>query len=1014
MLLCGLNSYATHIVGGEIIYRHLFSDFYEIKLLVYRDCFTSSVPFDTPGRITIFNNAGVVQDVIEINAFTQSTLPISIDNRCVFPPSNICYQEAEYLDTVQLPPITGGYYIVYQRCCRNNTILNLTNPGDQGASFMEHIPGSETGAQFNNSPRFNSLPPTFICANSFFSYNHSATDPDGDLLVYEFSKAYKGLDRCCPVLTDPNFPSSPNTGNTNGCIQPIPSQCPSEAYPPIAYTLTVPNYDSVDYQFGYTSKNPFGIGSNVTLNPNTGVMSGTPNTLGQYVVTVSAKEFRNGVLIGVHRREFQFNVTTCLKTIISSIITPSILCKNNVAFNATTLYTGPNAVAYIWNFGNPQSGVNNTSTLQNPNHAFTDTGTYTITLTTYDVTDSSCNDVITKTVKVVNPVAANFVSPFPLCKKTPVAFTSSIQNNPNNLGLTYNWNFGNPQSGLNNTSTLINPNHIFTDTGTYLVQLITSVPTNMGCGDTIIKPIKVTEYVKANFMLPNDICNKQPFQITNNSTQSSFTPPLIYNWTFANANLSASNDTNPVISVNASGLYDIFLVINSSTINGCRDSIKKQVDIKSLKLQASVPATICNGLLVPYSASTTFIGSVKYAWNFGDLSTNNDTSSSAGTSYTFPSLGNYTYTVNAVSTTNSFCKDSITGLVKLLDIVTPDFISKIPFCANLPVKLSAISSHLAPGPLIHAWQFLQTNESGDSVVVAFPDSGNYTVILTSNNPQYPNCSATAIKSISIGPRIIANFKLDSLYCRNLNEKVLNLSKGSPNPLYQWTFNSLSSTIFSSNKEPLISINDTGTKNIYLIYKDLNHPECSDTSDVRVRISPPPQISASGSDEKCDGANTKLNANVINPSGRPTQIYWQAFGLLADSGSTVQITFPSNGLFPVTAIVDVPSLENCKDTSDIIEIKITGRGELFIPNAFSPNKDNNNDVFKIEGPPYESFLMIVFNRFGEKVFESNDQGVGWNGKIKEEDAEPGVFAYYVKVKCPDGSTQIKKGNVTLLR
>jgi gliding motility-associated-like protein len=1007
-------SFATHIVGGEITYKKLAgnNNDYEITLIVYRDCLNGQAAFDSPGKITIMDKDSNVYAVVDIFNFNTSTLPVSINNPCIFPPGNICYDVARYTTVQSLVPITGGYYLIYQRCCRNNTILNLNFPGTQGATFMEHIPGIETSAFNNASPRFASLPPTFICANSFFSYNHSASDTDGDSLVYEFCKAYKGLDRCCPLIRNPGTNAIPP--NLAGCTQPQPAICPEAATPPINFALNQANYDSVDYQSGYGSKKPFGLNTNITINPNTGVISGTVSALGQYVVAVCAKEYRNGVLIGVHRREFQFNVTACQKTIVSSIITPTVLCKNGVVFNANTTYTGPNSVAYAWNFGDPNSGTNNIAFIANPTHVFTDTGLFTITLNTYDVVDPSCNDVITKTVRILRPVSASFSTISPICKKTSIPFNISNISNPNNFALTYNWNFSDPQSGINNVSTLMNPNHSFTDTGTYNVLLNINVPSNIGCGNMVVQTIKVTEFIKANFSFPTDICKNQPIALNNTTIKSNLVNPINYNWQFQNANITNSNLQNPNISINGDGLYNVSLLVSSNTINGCKDSIIKQIEIKKLVLIPNVPSNICNTLTIPFISNSNFTTPISLSWNFGDLQTSNDTSTQASTSYTYPSIGTYNYTLNAIANNNSFCKDSIAGQVKILDLIQADFTSNIPFCANLPVLFQSTSTHVGLGNLNYTWLISQNNLFGDTIAYLFPDSGFYTVSILASNALYANCVASKNKLIKINPRLIAGLKLDTLYCKSLNTIAENLSRGSNNPTYKWFYDKPFNNPFSNSKQPRLNINDTGLKSIYLIYSDVQHPECADTAAQTLRIAPAPSIKISAKNENCEGANARFSSEVINKTGRTNIVYWSFSDGERDSGFQIQHAFPANATYTVTASTTIPNLQNCTDTSEKISIKINGRGELFVPNAFSPNNDENNDVFKIEGPPYEEFLMLVYNRFGEKVFESKDQFIGWSGKIRDNDAEPGVFGYYIKIKCPDGSTQIKKGNVTLLR
>ena len=178
------NVQATHIVGGELYYRYLGSDNYEINLIVYRDCYTGVPPFDQPAIIGIWNVNNTF--VTYINLFTSDSIPIenTINSPCFIRPVDVCYVKASYVGTINLPPIPGGYQLAYQRCCRNFSILNIVSPLDVGATFYANIPGPNlnTPSQdaFNNgNPVYNELPPSFVCAGLPYVFDHSATDPDG-------------------------------------------------------------------------------------------------------------------------------------------------------------------------------------------------------------------------------------------------------------------------------------------------------------------------------------------------------------------------------------------------------------------------------------------------------------------------------------------------------------------------------------------------------------------------------------------------------------------------------------------------------------------------------------------------------------------------------------------------------------------------------------------------------------------------------------------------------------------
>jgi len=90
-------------------------------------------------------------------------------------------------------------------------------------------------------------------------------------------------------------------------------------------------------------------------------------------------------------------------------------------------------------------------------------------------------------------------------------------------------------------------------------------------------------------------------------------------------------------------------------------------------------------------------------------------------------------------------------------------------------------------------------------------------------------------------------------------------------------------------------------------------------------------------------------------------------------------------------------------------------DVFLPNAFSPNEDGKNDVLFVRTDRTDlSIYLAIYNRWGELVFESDSPAIGWNGKYREKDLSPDVYGYYLTVKCPDGKTYFKKGNISLLK
>jgi hypothetical protein len=191
-----VSAFAAHIVGGDMYYDCLGNNNYRITLKVYRDCSSQGAPFDEPALIGIYDGAThnrIATEEVFLTGFPVR-IPAETNNPCLQAPPNLCVEEGTYSFVRNLPPIPGGYDIVYIRCCRNATIINIPNPGGYGATYTTHIP--ETGC--NSSPRFTNFPPIAICVNTPITFDHSATDPDGDSLVYSLCTPYEGADSTNP------------------------------------------------------------------------------------------------------------------------------------------------------------------------------------------------------------------------------------------------------------------------------------------------------------------------------------------------------------------------------------------------------------------------------------------------------------------------------------------------------------------------------------------------------------------------------------------------------------------------------------------------------------------------------------------------------------------------------------------------------------------------------------------------------------------------------------------------
>ncbi len=630
LALTSLSNFATHIVGGEIYYDCLGGNNYKITLKIYRDCFNGQAPYDDPASIYFFNSSGVLITEVQIPFPGSIQLPVTINNPCFTPPTNICVEEAIYTTTVNLPPIAGGYDITYQRCCRNNTILNIVNPGAVGSTYMAHIPG--TGAlACNNSPRYNNFPPIFLCSGVPLNFDHSANDPDGDSLYYELCDPFTGLDASCPIV-------GPQTNTSAGCsVTPPP--------PPISF---------IPWQAPYNASYPMSASPAIAVNPVTGMMTGTPNMVGQWVVGVCVREYRNGVLISTNKRDFQFNVVNCPGLPVASIPTQTLFCNGyTVAFTENSI----NAFSYSWNFGDPTTTAD-VSSNQTASWTYADSGTYTVTLIINPGT--LCADTNWSTFYVYPLLNPNFAIPPGKCiYENSFNFSAAGAFMGNG---TFNWNFG--ANATPSTSNSQNPTDVvYNAPGTYPVTL--TIQEN-GCTRSVTHNVNVYPKPDALYGLQTAIaCDLQPVQFID----SSFTTngPLTYQWFFGDG--TTSSEQNPNHSYPAIGSYNSSLII--TTTNGCKDTFALPSPI------AVYPSPVAGFYVTPKDTSifypnvSTFdqsIGSIDcdMYWGDGSMSTNCDTIHH----YAKPG----TYTLMQVVVNANGCKDTAYSTI----IIRPEFLFWIP------------------------------------------------------------------------------------------------------------------------------------------------------------------------------------------------------------------------------------------------------------------------------------------------------------------------------------------------
>ncbi len=634
ILLFATRVKATHIVGGEIYYDNLGGNNYKITLKVYLDCFNGQVGLDNPAEIRIYDVNGVLYSTLQVPILSQTNIAPTINNPCITPPGNECVEEGIYETIVNLPPKTGGYYVTYQRCCRNNSILNIVNPGGTGVTYWEHIPGPEV-VTVNSSPRFTKFPPIYLCNGVQIKFDHSATDPDGDVLKYSLCAPYDG---CSPP---------PSTGG-----------CP----------IMPPPYTPIQFVSPYSGTFPMSANPAININATTGFLNGTPDIDGQWVVGVCVEEWRGSTLIATHYRDFQFNVVTCFISVLAQFndqSTPLIINSVPVANQFCSGYTlhfnnsSINGTDFNWNFGDPTT-LADTSHSANTSYTYPDTGAYVITLIANP--GKPCADTLKKTFYVYPELKPTFTAPPPQCvTNNSFSFTVGGMYAPSYT--TFNWNFG--ASALPVTSTLSSPNGIvYNSAGIFPVSVI--VKQKM-CTKTLKDSVEVYPKPDADFVADSvTLCDPAVVTFTNNSTAGG-TPS--YLWQFSDG--GSSTAVSPTHVFTPAGVYNVTLTIKATV--GCVDtSVFIVPGMITVKPKPTAGFSLTPSETTIYDPDINFLDGSSNAivWNyyFGDGGTSTD----ANTMHTYQAPGEYTV-IQIVE--NQFgCKDTAVNTV----VIKPEFAFWIP------------------------------------------------------------------------------------------------------------------------------------------------------------------------------------------------------------------------------------------------------------------------------------------------------------------------------------------------
>lgn len=508
----------------------------------------------------------------------------------------------------------------------------------------------------------------------------------------------------------------------------------------------------------------------------------------------------------------------------------------------------------------------------------------------------------------------------------------------------------------------------------------------------------------------------------NNSSTTGCNNIKSFYWNFGDGTNIDSVNANPMHVYSSSGAFSVSLIVKNCTSN--TDTI-----VKTLALNCGINTlvnsdTICSGDCANIQAVTS--GGVlpyTYSWNNGISNTNagpitvcpnittnyqvittdalGNKDTTINTIVVIPTptlnLGNDTALCNAsiilnaggsgnnylwntgattstlsitntgqyeVEVSNSICsvKDSINITIETLML---NLGNDSVFCADKSILLNATNTGAT---------YLWNNGSTAPTLIA-NTSGQYWVQVTKSP-----CKISDTINISVIPYPNINLSNDTILCPNTS---LTLSAGSPATNYLWNNGATTQTI---------NVTANG-----LYYVNASNFQCSKFDSINVTFLNP--INWEKNPNLCESLKYILNAGINNAN------------YLWSTGETTQaIEIQQEGVYWIEV-----NKANCTLRDTLTLIGNLGEGVIFIPNSFTPNADGLNDDFYIKGEGVTEFNLMIFDRWGEKLFETSGFNAHWDGTYKGEIVKQDVYVWKVeyKTKCNSALTE-RVGHVNVIR
>lgn len=639
-------------------------------------------------------------------------------------------------------------------------------------------------------------------------------------------------------------------------------------------------------------------------------------------------------------------------------------CSNTISLSQTNNASLGNS-PYAWDLGN-SSGIYTTSSVS---YTYANTGVYQITFTL--TAASGCKVIKTQTVSIFN-FTPNITPPLAVCEGSTAQLQASGGNS-------YMWSIGSQTSA----NIQVTPS----SSTIYSVVVINTSP-GYTCQRTLTTQVNVRPLPLSLFTVDYSTCSNTVSTKNNSSGNLSSNP---YTWNFGDGSSNVQANA-PSYTYSTNGTYVVTLLVTD--VYGCQKAVTQTVTVFNFKPSAVTSGTLCYGNSMVLNA----LGGTSYSWMPAN-SLNNATIAAPIASPTISTI--YTVTI-ANDSPGYVCSKSMTTNLRVDPTPTTSFNYSMNPCGG------GVYFYDKSSPDVSAWSWTLApaiTRTVENPYNFYSNGGKFVVVLQGTNEF--GCTDTSAREIVVGAPPQVGITNSLAIC--IGSKVQLSATGG----ISYTWMPANTVDFPNQAQVMVSPTVTTEYSVEVMTDVLvNGKNCQFLLTTGVEVW---RLSSAAVTAKADP--------VIIIVGNSTTLRY-----LGDPGATVQwlplgATTPGFG-YTVTAKPDKPTtytaVANKGPCTENVEVHVDAFTEgclgkdVFVPNTFTPNDDGVNDKLYARGIKVDEIYFAIYNRWGEKVFETTDKNVGWDGWYNGKQAEAGVYGWYLSAKCYNGEETFRKGNVTLVR